>query len=293
MAIDPELQWMLQYKYIKPTVGVLTNTRADHLDVMGPTVEDAASAMASILPDGTNGNNSDENKAICFTAEKNMFPLLNRIAKKIECSLVLTDAHSVSNEDMAGFSYIEHPENVALVLAVAQHFGIERDIALEGMWSATPDPGVLKIYNVAYKNQNIRFANAFAANDPDSTMKIWNMLKTQITSDETTIVVANSRADRIQRAGQLGKLMARIPAEGYILVGGLIKAIAEQMDKENVPQHKIFMISDGSPQKLFKRVLEISNNNSFILGIGNIGGSGHDIADFFEYAEKFGVDSVL
>ncbi len=280
MAIDPELQWVLQEKYIRGTVGVITNVRADHLDAMGPTVDDAAAALSAVMPQKRHGVDDP----ICFTAERERFDLLQRFAQKAGCRLVLVDPESVSDEDMSGFEYIEHKENVALALAVAQHFGIDRKVALEGMWRTNPDPGVLRLYEFEHDGRRVRFANAFAANDPDSTWRIWQLLSERLDEGEAVVVVCNSRADRIQRAAQLGKLMAKIPAQRYILVGALLAPIADDMRDGGVSEERIVFVPEGKPQDVFDRVVELGNDKLFVLGIGNIGGAGRAIAAFF--AEK-------
>ncbi len=271
MAIDPELQWVLQRKYIKGTVGVITNVRADHLDVMGPTVRDAADALSAVMPEG----------GICFTAEAERFDWLKQNADKINCKLVLARPEEISDEEMRGFSYIEHKENVALALAVAQYLGVDRQTALRGMWRANPDPGVLRIFTVFRGNSRIRFANAFAANDPESTFKIWKMLAKYADPDEVRVVVANSRADRIQRAEQLGELMGKLDAERFILVGANLSAVADKMVSAGVSREKIVFLPDGDPVRIVDIAAQLGKK-VMIVGIGNIGGVGHKIADFFE-----------
>ena len=44
MALQPELHWLSERKLVRATHGVITNARADHLDVMGPTAADVARA---------------------------------------------------------------------------------------------------------------------------------------------------------------------------------------------------------------------------------------------------------
>ena len=73
----------------------------------------------------------------------------------------------------AKFSYIEHADNISLALDVCEELGISKSKALEGMLKANPDPGALKIV----KFNNSLFINAFAANDPESTVVIWDMIK--------------------------------------------------------------------------------------------------------------------
>ena len=52
MALQPHLQWLSESRFLKATHGVITNARADHLDVMGPTEEDVAWALAGTTPIG-------------------------------------------------------------------------------------------------------------------------------------------------------------------------------------------------------------------------------------------------
>ena len=50
MALQPQLQWLSESKLVRATHGVITNARPDHLDVMGPTEEDVARALAATVP---------------------------------------------------------------------------------------------------------------------------------------------------------------------------------------------------------------------------------------------------
>ena len=49
----------------------------------------------------------------------------------------------MSDEDLERFSYLEHRENVALALKVLPELEVPRQVALQGMWRAAPDPGAM------------------------------------------------------------------------------------------------------------------------------------------------------
>ena len=119
MAVQPELQPVAELRLVKSTVGVITNARADHLDGMGPTVDDVALTLAQTLP----------MHGAAFTAERERAHLLARVAAARGSTLVVTDPAAVHEGDLAGFGYIEHAENVALALAVCAHFGVPRETA--------------------------------------------------------------------------------------------------------------------------------------------------------------------
>ncbi len=279
MAIDPELQGVLQQQYIKGTVGILTNVRSDHFDVMGPTMCDAANAMSIVMPAG----------GICFTSDADNLFQLEENAKKLNCKLVFCNPESVTDEEMEGFSYIEHKENVCIALAIAEHFGIDRKKALAAQYATLPDPGALRIYSWEHEGQFLRFANAFAANDPESTTKVFNLLLERKMKGEKVIVVANSRADRIHRASQLGELMAHLNADAYALVGAYLNVIVDSMRLHgDFDSSRIGFFPEGEPVKIFDFVKSLPGERKMLVGIGNIGGPGHEIVGFFSGGKYVG-----
>lgn len=50
MAIQPHLQSLTELKFIRATHGVITNARAEHLDVMGPSERDVVLALSGSAP---------------------------------------------------------------------------------------------------------------------------------------------------------------------------------------------------------------------------------------------------
>ena len=77
---------------------------------------------------------------------------------------------------MDKFPYLEHADNIAIALEVCQNLGIDSKLALDGMLKTPPDPGALVIWDLFFNNYKNRFVSAFAANDPKSTLQIWNLL---------------------------------------------------------------------------------------------------------------------
>ena len=168
MALQPILQWLSEKMFVRATHGVITNTRPDHLDVMGPTDEDVAKALAGMMPRGRQ----------CFTAEQARASVLQMAADDRKTQLHFTsteDVEALSEEEMSGFRYVEHAENVALALQVCEELGVARSVALEGMHAGSPDPGALTFHHVDFFGRDIVFVNAFAANDPVSSRRIWEL----------------------------------------------------------------------------------------------------------------------
>ncbi|MBI5168534.1 MAG: poly-gamma-glutamate synthase PgsB [Candidatus Eisenbacteria bacterium] len=273
MAVHPELQPVAELQLVKSTVGVITNARADHLDVMGPTVDDVAWTLAQTLPV----------KGVAFTAERERAHILRKVAESRGSTLTVTDAETVTAADLAGFSYIEHAENVALALAVCAHFEVPRETALRGMQEATPDPGVLRRWVATVGHKQVEFINAFAANDPDSTKLIWNRLGLdEPMPGVKRMVLANLRADRVHRSSQMAELVARGLSNDHILLSGegtaLVMFQAAQM---GVDASRITDLGGRSAESVFEHVFGLVEERGVVVGIGNIVGLGEEIVLHF------------
>ena len=120
MAIRPDLQKICEEHVMHSTIGVITNIRADHLDVMGPTLDDVALAISSTTP--RNG--------ILIAGESSHTELLKHVAEQRGSELIVTRSVDIPADAMDGFQYVEHEENVATTLAVTQLMGISDDVAL-------------------------------------------------------------------------------------------------------------------------------------------------------------------
>jgi poly-gamma-glutamate synthase PgsB/CapB len=149
MAVNPVFQWITERKFVHSTISVITNCRPDHLDLMGSTEQSVTMSLSNTIP--VNGT--------CYTAENEHYKLLEHVAKRRHCKIHQIRPRDVTHEELAGFRYIEHAENVQLALAVCAEAGVPREVALEGMRHAHPDPGALKKYIVEDRDKTIHFYN--------------------------------------------------------------------------------------------------------------------------------------
>jgi poly-gamma-glutamate synthase PgsB/CapB len=275
MAIQPQYQWITETKMLHSTISVITNVRLDHIDVMGYTLPEIANALGNTIP----------RKQHLFTAEKLLFSNLKEISEKRNTMIHLADDHSVPEEEMKGFTYIEHKENVALALAVSEHLGINRKVALAGMYKAIPDAGSLKLSRVNVFQKKINFFNAFAANDPQSTLMIWEKIKLEIGFVGVKIILLNTRQDRLDRAKQLTGLIGSELSDEFdhlILIGQSAEVVEDLAVASGVKRNKIVNLGWAEPQAVFEAVLAYTIDESTVVAIGNMGGMGGNVADFFE-----------
>jgi poly-gamma-glutamate synthase PgsB/CapB len=273
MAVHPVLQWFVEHRMIHATIGVITNVRPDHLDIMGPTVEDVAKALSKTVP----------KNAVLFTAEKKLLPIIKNVAETLNTTVYTASEEEISEDEMHGFDYIEHRENVALALKVCQWLGVDKSTALKGMYQAQPDPGVLRTFQVRFLKKDITFVNAFSANDKESTLLIWERLNIQPTPQKPVIVIITCRKDRIQRAEQFGEMIgSSLKANYFILVGDFTKAVKKKAIRMGLIHDKIIDLEQALPAKVFDKVIELTPEYSTVVGIGNIVGWGESIIKYFQ-----------
>ncbi|MGB9824675.1 MAG: poly-gamma-glutamate synthase PgsB [Candidatus Hydrothermia bacterium] len=268
MSLRPDLQYVEESVIVKPQIVVITNVRSDHLDVMGPTLEDIARNFMNAVP----------RNAIVFTAERELFPLLETLARNKGIRIIASSEEEVSDEEMLKFSYVEHKENVALALKVCQHLGVDRQKALEEMYKYIPDPGVLRRHYINFKGKKAVLYNAMAANDPDSTFLIYQRIPK---NSENFYILMNCRSDRIDRSKQMAELVAnKIPAKHYFITGGSTYVFVNYAKKYGINKNLITDLGGKSFEEIFDTISTVIQDNSIILAIGNTVGYGEELIKF-------------
>lgn len=275
MAVQPQYQWITETKMLHSTIGVITNVRLDHIDVMGYTLTEIAEALGNTIP----------KKQQLFTAETALFNKLKTISDKRNTLISFAGEDSVSEEEMKCFGYIEHRDNVALALSVSMYLGIDRMTALQGMYKAIPDAGALKLFNINAFGKKISFYNVFAANDPQSTLMVWRKIKEENGFSGTKIILLNTRQDRLDRAKQLTTMIASELNHdfGYLfLIGQSTEVVGELAVNSKVERNKIVNLGWTEPEAVFEAALAYTEEQSTIIAIGNMGGMGGKVVEFFE-----------
>jgi poly-gamma-glutamate synthase PgsB/CapB len=276
MALQPQYQTITEKHMIHSNLSVMTNIRLDHVDIMGHTLNEIAETLGRTIPKGQH----------LFSAETVIPEVLKKMADAKKTKSFFVDGGMVSQDEMKGFSYIEHRDNVALALAVCEHLQIDRGKALEGMYEAVPDAGALRCYAVDAFGKELYFYNAFAANDPDSTYMVWTKVKEEIGIEGTRIILLNTRQDRLDRARQLADLAGRKFADeiDYLfLIGQSTEVVEAMVIGYHFPKNKIINLGYTTPAKVFEKVLAVTSQKSTIVAVGNMGGMGAETAEYFEH----------
>lgn len=275
MALQPELHWLSESKLVRATHGVITNVRADHLDVMGPGEEDVARCLAGMIPV----------KGTLITGERRHLGILREACEDRKTRLVTVDDDdlaAVSDEDMAGFGHVEHRDNVALALKVLKELGVSREAGLEGMWAGQPDPGALTEHVIDFFGRRIVFVNAFAANDPESTQGIWNMALERNRDLDEVVAVFNLRADRPSRTRQLARETTFWhQADHVVLMGSGAYHFVREASAVGIGPERFVYADHEQLGEVFESIVELCDRSALVVGMANIGEHGLGLVRLF------------
>lgn len=231
MAVKPEYQRVYQHDIIRANLTVITNVLEDHLDEMGPTTEQIAWAFANTIP---------YNGKVVIPGDDKFTEYFEKVAKERKTEVFKTNDRLISPEYLAKFDYELFPHNCAVALAAADALGIDRDIAFRGMLKAKADPGALRIYEFGDRKDGFIVANAFAANEPSSSLDIFNIVSERYpekTADP--LILMNCRPDRVDRTKQFVEgFFPLIDNATLIAIGENTAYITRTYNKGNLPNIK-------------------------------------------------------
>ena len=267
MAVQPQYQWISEHQMIKSHIGVITNVRPDHLEEMGPTENDVARSLCNTIP----------KQGTLVTGEDKKSKILEKVAKKNNSKFIRPNHLIIKEKDLDKFSYMEHPSNIAVALEVCSIVGIKRTIALRGMQKVHPDEGALIVWNLKQNKNSIKFINGMAANDPVSTLQIWNHISKRFLNITNICVFFNSRDDRPERTTQMIDLtFKKIKPEIFIIRGDNLDQKIKSYFHFS-PKTKVIVLNlKRSYSEVVNSILDVPNN-TLIYAIGNQVGAGQAI----------------
>ena len=249
MALQPEYQRVSGKDMLRCDVGVITNARLDHMDVMGDTREEILDCLMEMLPE----------KGLIFTAERDFPDRMAARAKKLSSTLTISDPASL--DDLPGAKELDFPENVALALAVCEGLGMDRQRAFEGVKSFVRDPFALSVFG----GENLTFVNALSANDVSSTKMIYEATRGE--GEEELVILINNRGDRPARAMDMARLCREMGPRRIWLLGDEQRALM-RLCRRAAPEAEIqgFTLAEEIPFT--------SEAPRLILAVGNIKNEG-------------------
>jgi len=273
MAVRPQYQAVFQEKLFQANIGIITNVLEDHLDEMGPTLDEVADAFTSTIP--FNG--------IIIVSPSKYTPFFRSIALKRNSTFIEADVSAVEESYLRQFPYLVFPENVALALAVAKAMNIDKQVALQGMLKSTPDAGALIVRKIGKSENPAYFFNGFSANDPQSTLTIWNRILELGYSGENSIIIMNCRRDRLERTNEfVQKVLPHFPQHTLVVIGQSTSPISRAVEQNEFQLHDYINLENKESKEIVAVLKDLVQPGQVVYGIGNIHGAAKRFVKEFE-----------
>lgn len=250
MAVRPDLQYAAQHQMLRADVGVITNVRRDHTDVMGETLPQIAASLANTVPRG----------GVLFTAEREQTDMLRREAERLGSRFVPVAPDGSEPEE------IDFAENVALALAVCAELGVARETALSGMRRFRHDPYALSLHRL---KSGALFINGLSINDVQSVCMVWEELRRrEALADRELLLLVNDRADRPSRTRDMLTLCLRLKPRKVFLLGAAQSYMGSKL-RRALPEAEIVRLKNAG-------ALDFSSltQGQALFAVGNIADEG-------------------
>ncbi len=269
MAVNPDYQITFQEKMLQANIGVIVNVLEDHMDVMGPTLDEVAEAFLPTIP----------YKGHLITIDGPYLEYFKTVAAKRRTKVIVADNSRITDEFLRKFDYMVFPDNASLALAVAEALDIPEEIAFRGMLNAHPDPGAMRITQFGDPKAPAFLVNGFAANDAASTLRIWERVGEIGYSVDSPIVIMNCRPDRVDRTEQFARdVLPYIKADILVLIGETTSPIMDAYNEGIIPAKEIWDLEGYSTEGIFDK-LRPELHNRMIYGVGNIHGAAEPLIE--------------
>ena len=276
MAIDPKYQFASEIQIVRSNIGIISNVRNDHLEVMGPSLVDVQKAFANAIP--KNG------RLVLHRGEFN--PIWEKACLDRNTSIHFVEDNTlefVSDRIISQFRYLEHKENIAMALQVCEMIGVSKEVSIQGMMAMKPYPGALELLRIQFFGKDFFFLNALAANDPESSRKIWTSYKQKLSEYGIFQLLFHCREDRMNRSIQLAQEIAKWEGFSTIFLTGEGTQVAiEALKRYPKKGMQVFNLEGYPPEQVFESILANSPLRFVLVGIGNIGGEGLEIVKLFK-----------
>ena len=267
MAVRPDYQIAYQHHIIKADVLAIVNVLEDHLDEMGPTLEQLAWAFADTIP----------YHGVAVVPDCPFTDYFRSVANKRGSKLEVIRPEEITEDFLHLFPYKVFDNNCAMALGVARALGIDDETSLRGMLKAAPDPGALQVIPLERPGLKTWFVNAFAANEPASTLEIWEYLQEEPLPMELPVVVMNCRPDRVDRSYQFARdCLPNLGPIQLVVIGEMTAPIRWAYRRGKLPNVQVYQELQGRSVETIMETLVPMLDGHVLVGVGNIHGIGED-----------------
>ncbi len=285
MSLHPDNHRVESQRILQPQLVLVTNFRVDHMEAQGTSPEAVGSVLALDVPPGARA-----------------------LVPEVEWQQVFADQVGRAGGSVervpAGTAPVpggkgRFASNLDLVWAAARSLGVPEEAIHRGLSMAHGDLGALRVWRYPPPDGRVAWllVNAFAANDPESTLRIYDhVLGEEDPNVGGCVGLLSLRADRGDRTLQWAEALR----EGFLgrfrrlYVTGL-HARALRYRLRRLPEaERVEILAPAHPRKLMRRITTGSGvgegEEGILFGFGNIGGLGASLVRYWDkVGEPYGI----
>ncbi len=270
MSIHPECHTIETHKIIKPEFTILSNIRADHIHLAGKTKEELSTYFLNDIYRGS--------QVLIHENEINEYMVSG--VTKIQANLFTVNKDAVQELKISASASKRHlSENLDLVYTASKQFGIDNESITTGIENARLDIGSLEIFRFEEGEKEVFFVNSFAANEPESTMKLVNKTLLIMGKDHTVKAgLLALRSDRGERSRQW--LDYLLECEDHCFHPLFLTGAHSRILHRNIEGSEI--IRGRDPGCITRAILSACDTGTLVFGMGNFHGVGKRMVEYWK-----------
>jgi poly-gamma-glutamate synthase PgsB/CapB len=249
---------------------------------MGSSKQEIARCFASLFPE----------KGTVFVPQEEFSPVFEKAVEVMSARLIQVDRESFQEYSRSeeGILPYEFEENVRLVFALAEFLKMDREIVLQGLKKVRPDFGRLKMWtmDVGAPPQHWNLVSCFAANDPDSTQRVLSrLMKKKPLEEKEKVGLLNLRRDRGDRTIQWLRSLNENSFPEFrkiFLTGEHASAFKKRLKRSS--EMESFILKSRAPKRILEEISEIVKAEAVVVGMGNMGGAGKELVEYWQKRGK-------
>ncbi len=275
MSIHAENHIAEARQLLKPDVVAVTNTWPDHTDAQGETEDDVAATLSLDVVRGA---------TVFLTRNCRPRPFEQAVLNAGGRMVLVDENRSASilsrNPDLAAS---EFADNLDLVCAVAIELGMSDEVIEAELASTAGYPGAFSVREIrsGESGKTVYFVDAFAANDPVSTERVFQRVASafKATSQEFVglLCLRPDRGDRTRqwidaiRSGRPGRFRR------VYVAGGHAMAAARSLESAQ-------FVGRRSAERITASIVTEVEDNTVVFGFGNFVGLGQRLTQHWDAA---------
>jgi gamma-polyglutamate synthase len=272
MALEPHLQEVSERAMVRSTIGVITNVRPDHFEVMGRSLDQVAQALSGTIPAS----------AVLVTESGPYEPLFRK-----RCEVAGTHICLPSTDGALLGDVVPQPklgENLSIVRAVGLQAGIPAETVDGILQEMAARERQQRLPQMGSGSRRIVLVDAFSANDTVSTARVQEAFLSlgETVCPRPVVALLNTRADRPLRTLAFAKFIAGQTRYDAIGLTGDGCFLARRRLRQQALTAPLLTLTEREPATMLAAIARRSGASSFTLvGMGNHRGAGEALRRYF------------